>query len=85
MYTVSESGKMAKLTTIPFPSMESFNFKSSPSSSTGGRYMVLNDNSDKNLSMILGFLLIAVGGMVLYNAYKNSKKTKSSLGFGFAL
>jgi hypothetical protein len=84
MYTVSESGKMAKLTTIPFPSMESFNVKSSPSSST--RHLVLNDNnSDKNLSMILGFLLIAVGGMVLYNAYKNSKKTKSSLGFGFAL
>lgn len=88
MYTVSESGKMNKLDTIPFPSMESFSIKKSPNNrlnNSSSSTTMLDSNSDKNLSMLLGFLLIAVGGMVLYNAYKKSKDSKSKFGFGFAL
>lgn len=90
MYTVSEN-KMVKLTHNPFQKVESFSMTDRPNnrlkrstnstlSSTG----MPVDNSDRTLSIVLGVLLIAVGGMVLYNAYKKSK-SKSSLGFGFAL
>jgi hypothetical protein len=87
MYTVSQD-KMVKLTHNPFQKVESFSMTDNRSkkntnstlSSTGMKV----DNSDRTLSIILGVLLIALGGMVLYNAYKKSK-SKSSLGFGFAL
>ena len=90
MYTVSD-GKMVKLNTNPYREVETFSMTDRPNnrlkkatnstlSSTG----MPVDNSDRTLSMVLGVLLIALGSMVLYNAYKKSK-SKSSLGFGFAL
>lgn len=86
MYTVSD-GKMVKLNTNPYKEVEKFTLKDRPQKRTNSTVSSTGmpvDNSDRTLSIVLGVLLIAVGGMVLYNAYKKSK-SKTSLGFGFAL